>query len=60
MPQRYSAEQARVQPGAPFGVLLTNLGTPDAPTAVAVRRYLAEDDDGPDPGVERVPILLDP
>ncbi|MFO7642516.1 MAG: ferrochelatase, partial [Candidatus Competibacteraceae bacterium] len=24
------------------GVLLTNLGTPDAPTATAVRRYLAE------------------
>ena len=26
----------------PFGVLLVNLGTPDAPTASAVRRYLAE------------------
>ena len=25
-----------------IGVLLTNLGTPDAPTTVAVRRYLAE------------------
>ena len=24
------------------GVLLVNLGTPDAPTAAAVRRYLAE------------------
>ena len=26
----------------PVGVLLTNLGTPDAPTPAAVRRYLAE------------------
>lgn len=26
----------------PFGVLLVNLGTPEAPTASAVRRYLAE------------------
>lgn len=26
----------------PFGVLLVNLGTPDAPTAPAVRRYLGE------------------
>ncbi|MBB72455.1 MAG: ferrochelatase [Legionellales bacterium] len=26
----------------PFGVLLVNLGTPDAPTAKAVRRYLKE------------------
>jgi len=26
----------------PLGVLLTNLGTPDAPTAPALRRYLAE------------------
>jgi len=25
-----------------IGVLVTNLGTPDAPTAGAVRRYLAE------------------
>ncbi|HNY46369.1 MAG TPA: ferrochelatase, partial [Casimicrobium sp.] len=24
------------------GILFTNLGTPDAPTASAVRRYLAE------------------
>lgn len=28
--------------GRKTGVLLSNLGTPDAPTAVAVRRYLAE------------------
>lgn len=27
---------------APLGILLTNLGTPDAPTAPALRRYLAE------------------
>lgn len=27
---------------APFGVMLVNLGTPEAPTASAVRRYLAE------------------
>jgi protoporphyrin/coproporphyrin ferrochelatase len=27
---------------ARIGILLTNLGTPDAPTATAVRRYLAE------------------
>ncbi|HMM46094.1 MAG TPA: ferrochelatase [Candidatus Macondimonas sp.] len=27
---------------APIGVLLTNLGSPEAPTPVAVRRYLAE------------------
>lgn len=29
-------------PGPRIGVLLTNLGTPDAPDAPAVRRYLAE------------------
>lgn len=29
-------------PAAPFGVLLVNLGTPSAPTAAAVRRYLRE------------------
>ncbi len=27
---------------APIGLLITNLGTPDAPTAPALRRYLAE------------------
>lgn len=27
---------------APLGILLTNLGTPDAPTTPALRRYLAE------------------
>lgn len=30
------------QKSAPFGVMLVNLGTPDAPTTKAVRRYLAE------------------
>ena len=29
-------------PGSPTGVLISNLGTPDEPTARAVRRYLAE------------------
>jgi ferrochelatase len=41
---------ARYRPGPPFvhdrptrlGVLLVNLGTPDAPTTAAVRRYLAQ------------------
>ena len=28
--------------GSPLGVLVANLGTPDAPDAGAVRRYLAE------------------
>ena len=31
-----------IVPAARIGVLLINLGTPDAPTAAAVRRYLAE------------------
>jgi ferrochelatase len=30
------------RPAGPIGVLLVNLGTPDAPTAGAIRRYLAE------------------
>jgi len=30
------------KPGKKLGILLTNLGTPDAPTAAALRRYLAE------------------
>jgi protoporphyrin/coproporphyrin ferrochelatase len=33
---------AASKPAAKIGVLLTNLGTPDAPTASALRRYLAE------------------
>lgn len=34
--------QTQDQKPAPFGVMLVNLGTPDAPTKSAVRRYLAE------------------
>ena len=41
---------------AKTGVLLTNLGTPDAPTAPALRRYLAEFLS--DPRVIEVPRLL--
>jgi ferrochelatase len=37
IPQQFTHDQP-----ACTGVLLTNLGTPDAPTAAAVRRYLAE------------------
>lgn len=37
VPQRFSHDQP-----AGTGILLTSLGTPDAPTAAAVRRYLAE------------------
>jgi ferrochelatase len=35
-------EMQNVSPGPKVGVLLVNLGTPDAPTPAAVRRYLAE------------------
>ena len=38
----YLAEPHRARPPRRIGVLLVNLGTPDAPTAAAVRRYLAE------------------
>ncbi|HUM92522.1 MAG TPA: ferrochelatase, partial [Candidatus Competibacter sp.] len=38
------------------GVLLTNLGTPDAPTSTALRRYLAEF--LWDPRVVEIPRLL--
>ncbi len=34
--------QNQDQQNAPFGIMLVNLGTPDAPTKKAVRRYLAE------------------
>ena len=41
--RRYRAGAAvRARSPARLGVLLVNLGTPDAPTAAAVRRYLAE------------------
>ncbi len=33
---------ALTQPASRYGVLLVNLGTPDAPTASAVRAYLKE------------------
>ena len=40
---RYAPEPAFAHDGVPhIGVLLVNLGTPDAPTPAAVRRYLAE------------------
>jgi len=40
---RYSGEQAyRHESTESLGVLLVNLGSPDAPTTSAVRRYLAE------------------
>lgn len=43
-------------PPAKVGVLLVNLGTPDAPDAVAVRRYLAEFLS--DPRVVEIPRLV--
>jgi ferrochelatase len=40
---RYAAETGFTHERSPrIGVLLVNLGTPDAPTTAAVRRYLAE------------------
>jgi ferrochelatase len=44
------------QPDGGLGILLINLGTPDAPTAAAVRRYLAEFLS--DPRVVAIPKLL--
>lgn len=52
-------EKPADHPPAPtggVGVLLVNLGTPDAPTAVAVRRYLAEFLS--DPRVIEIPPLV--
>lgn len=40
MPERIAA--SAMKPAVPTGVLLVNLGTPDAPTLAALRRYLAE------------------
>lgn len=40
----------------PLGILLVNLGTPDAPTASAIRRYLAEFLS--DPRVAAIPRLI--
>jgi protoporphyrin/coproporphyrin ferrochelatase len=49
---------APCRPGqaSPVGVLLTNLGTPDSPTAAALRRYLAEFLG--DPRVVEIPRLV--
>ncbi len=40
-PQAFNPDPAPRDPG-PIGVLLINLGTPDEPTAGAIRRYLGE------------------
>ena len=40
-PQQLPADHPRVQSGA-IGVLVVNLGTPDAPDVPSVRRYLKE------------------
>lgn len=48
-------DHPKVQAGK-IGVLLTNLGTPDAPTAGAVRRYLKEFLS--DPRVVEIPAIL--
>src|SRR5690554_5778560 len=40
-PQAFSTNPPPREPG-PVGVLMINLGTPDQPTAAAIRRYLAE------------------
>jgi ferrochelatase len=54
---RYAAEPRFSHDRAPkVGVLLVNLGTPDAPTPAAVRRYLAEF--LADPRVVEIPALL--
>src|SRR6187549_3817855 len=48
MKNKYLSTSANIDPlfhqakSATTGVLLVNLGTPDAPTAPALRRYLAE------------------
>jgi ferrochelatase len=44
------------QPDGGLGILLVNLGTPDAPTAAAVRRYLAQFLS--DPRVVAIPKLI--
>lgn len=42
MPRYINEAPSATRPPPCDGVLLTNLGTPDAPTAAALRRYLAE------------------
>ncbi|MFW6191592.1 MAG: ferrochelatase, partial [Thiohalospira sp.] len=39
---RFRGEQYHHGEGERLGILLTNLGTPDAPTPSALRRYLGE------------------
>src|SRR5688500_15558162 len=46
----------RAADAPPTAILLCNLGTPDAPTPAALRRYLAEFLD--DPRVVEIPRLL--
>lgn len=46
----------RVKSAPPLGVLVTNLGTPDAPTTPALRRYLSEFLS--DPRIVEIPRLL--
>lgn len=50
------ADQPEPRPPGPLGVLLINLGTPDAPEASAIRRYLAEFLS--DPRVIELPSIL--
>nr|WP_156385553.1 ferrochelatase [Ramlibacter sp. Leaf400] len=57
LPSRYRAEPAFTHGQAPAtGVLLCNLGTPDAPTPPAVRRYLRQFLS--DPRVVEIPRIL--
>lgn len=56
MPYTANIDEPHQPPKATTGVLVTNLGTPDAPTAKALRRYLAEFLS--DPRVVEVPRLL--
>ncbi len=53
--QKLPADHAPVRTGG-VGVLLVNLGTPDAPTPAAVKRYLAEFLS--DPRVVEIPALV--
>ena len=50
------SDQPAPRPAGPIGILLINLGTPDAPEAGAIRRYLAEFLS--DPRVIELPALL--
>lgn len=48
--------EARASARGPIGILLINLGTPDAPTSAAIRRYLREFLS--DPRVVELPAIL--